>query len=115
MKSEVTNNKVNVQPSFKAGDVIALKVPYEDSRISVTEYYFIGSCSDLYCYYLFNIDTGGIVIINDNGKKDITISKEIIAALIKHNHGKVYSGNKAKLIIEEIKINKQFIPNISKS
>lgn len=115
MKSEVTNNKINVQPSFKAGDVIALKVPYEDSRISVTEYYFIGSCSDLYCYYLFNIDTGGIVIINDNGKKDITISKEIIAALIKHNHGKVYSGNKAKLIIEEIKINKQFIPNISKS
>lgn len=115
MKSEVTNNKVNVQPSFKAGDVIALKVPYEDSRVSVTEYYFIGSCSDLYCYYLFNIDTGGMVIINDNGKKDITISKEIIAALIKHNHGKVYSGNKAKLIIEEIKINKQFIPNISKS
>ena len=115
MKSEVTNNKVNVQPSFKAGDVIALKVPYEGSRISVTEYYFIGSCSDLYCYYLFNIDTGGMVIINDNGKEDITISKEIIAALIKHNHGKVYSGNKAKLIIEEIKINNQFIPNISKS
>lgn len=115
MKFEVTNNKVNVQPSFKAGDVIALKVPYEDSRISVTKYYFIGSCIDLYCYYLFNIDTGGMVIINDNGKKDITISKEIIAALIKHNHGKVYSGNKAKLIIEEIKINKQFIPNISKS
>ena len=103
MKLKFVATEPKTKPKFKVGDIIALKDEAYDFKTVKTNYYFLGFYNDLY-YYLVNIETGEMVTVD---APEITeISKETLAHIIKQYDGKVYNGDKAKLVIEEIKTNK---------
>lgn len=101
--------------SFKAGDIVALKEEYNDgSRTGKLRYYIIGLLdSGFYC--LINVKTGQIgeaLAVNGSCRHidvwDITnlveyYNEENLTDLIEHYDGKIYSGDKAKLILEKNK------------
>ena len=102
MKLKFVDTKPKINPKFKVGDIIALKEENCGFKTGKTKYYLLGLYNDDY-YYLVNIETGEMVTV---GAPDITcISKETLAHLIKQYDGKVYSGDKAKLVVEDIKTN----------
>lgn len=103
MKLKFVDTTPKIKPKFKVGDIIALKEEDYGFRTGKTKYYFLGLYNDDY-YYLVNIETGEMVTV---GAPEITeISKETLTSMIEHYGGKVYNGDKAKLIIEEIKTHK---------
>ena len=103
MKLKFVDTKPKIKPKFKVGDIIALKEEDYGFKTGKTKYYLLGLYNDDY-YYLVNIETGEMVTV---GAPDITdISKETLTSMIKHYDGKVYNGDKAKLVIEEIRTHK---------
>ena len=103
MKLKFVDTKPKIKPKFKVGDIIALKEEDYGFKTGKTKYYLLGLYNDDY-YYLVNIETGEMVTV---GAPDITdISKETLTSMIKQYDGKVYNGDKTKLIIEEIKTHK---------
>lgn len=103
MKLKFVDTRPKIKPKFKVGDIIALKEEDCGFKTGKTKYYLLGLYNDDY-YYLVNIETGEMVTV---GAPDITdISKETLTSMIKQYDGKVYNGDKTKLIIEEIKTHK---------
>lgn len=103
MKLKFVDTTPKIKPSFKVGDIIALKEEDYGFRTGETSYYLLGFYNDDY-YYLVNIETGEMVMI---GAPELTgINKETLAYMIEHYDGKVYNGDKAKLVIEDIKTHK---------
>lgn len=102
MKFKFVDTKPKIKPKFKVGDIIALKEEDYSFRTGETSYYLLGLYNDDY-YYLVNIETGEMVTV---GAPDITgISKETLTSMIEQYDGKVYSGDKTKLVVEDIKTN----------
>lgn len=103
MKLKFVDTTPKTTPKFKVGDIIALKEEDYGFKTGKTSYYLLGFYNDDY-YYLVNIETGEMVTV---GSPEITtISKETLAYMIEHYDGKVYNGDKAKLVIEDIKTHK---------
>lgn len=114
MKLEFVDSKDKVVPSFKAGDIIGLKADDNLDKTIKTNYYLIGLLDKDHGaddYYLTNIKTGVMVKMTFGSKHIGTeryfaeryFDRANLAGIITHNNGKVYSGTKVKLIIEEIK------------
>ena len=102
MKFKFVDTTPKIKPKFKVGDIIALKEEDYGFRTGETSYYLLGFYNDDY-YYLVNIETGEMVMV---GAPEITyLSKETLTSMIEHYDGKVYNGDKAKLVIEDIKTN----------
>lgn len=104
-----TKNKTEV--SFKEGDIVALKVDSNFDKTTETNYYLVGlhdvEDHDLYDYaydyYLTDIKTGVMVKIATGCKDMRFFSRDTLARVIWILEGKVYSGDKAKLILKETK------------
>lgn len=110
MKLKFVDTATENEPKFKVGDIIALKKEDYGFRTGETSYYFLGLYNDLY-YYLVNIETGEMVTVD--APETTGITKKTLAHIIEQNDGKVYNGDKAKLVIEEIKTHKCIISNIN--
>lgn len=103
MKLKFVDTTPRIKPKFKVGDIIALNKEDYGFRTGETSYYLLGFYNDDY-YYLVNIETGEMVMV---GAPEITeVSKETLTSMIKQYDGKVYNGDKAKLVIEDIKTHK---------
>ena len=103
MKLKFVDTTPKIKPKFKVGDIIALKEGDYGFRTGKTKYYLLGLYNDDY-YYLVNIETGEMVTV---GAPEITeVSKENLTSMIEYYDGKVYNGDKAKLIVEDIKTHK---------
>lgn len=106
-----TKNKTEV--SFKEGDIVALKVDSNFDKTTETNYYLVGMHDvedhDLYNYdydyYLTDIKTGVMAIVTGYGisKGMRFFDRDTLARVIWILEGKVYSGDKAKLILKETK------------
>lgn len=102
MKFKFVDTTPKIKPKFKVGDIIALNKEDYGFKTGETSYYLLGLYNDDY-YYLVNIETGEMVMV---GAPEITyLSKEALASMIKQYDGKVYNGDKAKLVVEDIKTN----------
>ena len=106
-----TKDKTEV--SFKAGDIVALKVDSNFNKTTETNYYLVGQ-HDVedrelygydYDYYLTDIKTGAMAKTTNNyGLSDMRFfDRELLARVIWVYEGKAYSGDKAKLILKETK------------
>ena len=104
-----TKNKTEV--SFKEGDIVALKVDSNFDKTTETNYYLVGlhDVEDRelygydYDYYLTDIKTGVMVKIATGYKGMRFFDRDTLARVIWILEGKVYSGDKAKLILKETK------------
>lgn len=104
-----TKNKTEV--SFKEGDIVALKVDSNFDKTTETNYYLVGlrDVEDRelydydYDYYLTDIKTGVMVKIVTGCKGMRFFDRDTLARVIWILEGKVYSGDKAKLILKETK------------
>lgn len=106
-----TKDKTEV--SFKVGDIVALKVDSNFNKTTETNYYLVGMHDvedrDLYGYdydyYLTDIKTGVMVkmIVGYGFSDSRFFSRKDLARIIWIFDGKVYSGDKARLILEETK------------
>lgn len=103
MKLKFVDTTPKIKPKFKVGDIIALKEENYGFRTGETSYYLLGFYNDDY-YYLVNIETGEMVTVD--APEITTISKKTLAHLIEQYDGKVYNGDKAKLVVEDIKTHK---------
>ena len=104
MEIEFMYHKDNTKPSFKEGDIIALKVNSDGIKTNLTNYYLLGKYNTTY-YCLIDIKTGEMYMYQDYSSKRC-LSKTELMDLIACYDGKVYKGDKAKLVIEDIKTNK---------
>ena len=100
-----TKTKDKTEVSFKAGDIIALKADSNFNKTTETNFYLIGlsnveDCDD---YYLTDIKTGvtAKITLNNSLSYKRFFNKEDLATIIRVYDGKVYQGDKAKLILEE--------------
>lgn len=102
--------KTRNKKDFKAGDIVTLKEERNYYRTGKTNYYLVGLLDDgLYC--LININTGKIGETLGGSSRYIEhwdfdnsidyYNKEDLITLIKRHDGKVYSGDKAKLLLEK--------------
>lgn len=102
--------KTRNKKDFKAGDIVTLQEERNYYRTGKTNYYLVGLLeSGLYC--LININTGKIGEILggssryiDNWDLDNSIeyyNKEDLLTTIERYDGKIYSSNKAKLLLKE--------------
>lgn len=103
MKLKFVDTAPKIKPKFKVGDIIALNKEDYGFKTGKTSYYFLGLYNDDY-YYLVNIETGEMVTVDAPETTDIT--KKTLAHIIEQYDGKVYNGDKAKLVIEDIKTHK---------
>lgn len=104
MEIEFMYHKDNTKPSFKEGDIIALKVNIDGTKTNITNYYLLGKCTPTH-YCLIDIKTGELYMYQDYIPIRC-LSKAELMDLIECYDGKVYKGDKAKLVIEEIKTHK---------
>lgn len=102
-----TKNKTEV--SFKEGDIVALKVDSNFDKTTETNYYLVGlhDVEDRelydYDYYLTDIKTGVMAKIVTGCKGMRFFERDTLARAIWILEGKVYSGDNAKLVLEETK------------
>lgn len=104
-----TKNKTEV--SIKEGDIVALKVDSNFNKTKETNYYLVGlrdfEDRELYDYdydyYLTDIKTGLMAKIVTGCKGMRFFERDTLARAIWILEGKVYSGDKAKLILKETK------------
>lgn len=88
-----TKNKTEV--SFKEGDIVALKVDSNFKRTKEPHYYLLGLCAN--GYRLTDIKTGALSrYAKDNSDYFGSASLKFLLNIY---DGKIYSGDKAKLII----------------
>lgn len=103
--------KSKTEVSFKEGDIVALKVDSNFDKTTETNYYLVGlhdvEDRDLYDYdydyYLTDIKTGVMVKIATGYNGMRFFDRDTLARVIWILEGKVYSGDKAKLILKETK------------
>lgn len=103
MKMEIEPIPVTTKDKIVAGNIVELQVDSKGNKTEKPIYYLIGYSEESDCYYLVNIETGEMVMV---GAPEITyLSKETLTSMIEHYDGKVYNGDKAKLVVEDIKTN----------
>lgn len=90
MKVEVKNDK---ETKFKPGDIVALK-----NHSTKKEEYYLVTYNDHFCS-LANVENGQL-FKKDELFRDSYSSIAAFDDLIKKEDGKVYSGDKAKLILK---------------
>lgn len=100
MDIEFVDNKDKTKPKFKEGDIIAIKIDRNGIKTDKTNYYLIGKYNANY-YCLINIKTGEMYMYQNIDTTQY-LNKEELNTLIYHHDGKVYNGNKARLLIEKI-------------
>lgn len=100
MKLEFMYHKDNTKPSFKEGDIIALKVNSDGIKTNLANYYLLGKYNTTY-YCLIDIKTGKMYMYQDYSSTRY-LNKTDLMDLIERCDGKVYKGNEAKLSLEEI-------------
>lgn len=102
--------KNKTELSFKAGDIIAFKIDSQCEETEETHYYLLGMYVDEedgeeYAYfYLTDIKTGTMakVLVNPSYiRRKVYLSRQDITDFIENYHGKVYTEDKAKLILKE--------------
>lgn len=96
MKVEFIANKDKNKPKFKVGDIVAIKEEHNGLKTGKTKYYLLGITNSYY-YCLINVKTGEIDDITNHH----TLDYEDLTELIKHYNGRVYSGDKVKLVIDK--------------
>ena len=91
-----TKDKAEV--SFKAGDIVALKVDSNFNKTKEVHYYLIGKYNG---YFLTDIKTGDIcrAVKDDN----MYFGRASLGMLLNVYGGKIYSGDNATLVMEESK------------